>query len=210
MLAVYFDRARGKFPPCSGVHEVIFDLARPCVSYVLTMLDRARGVFQQCSRYVSTLLEVYSDLARSIIHSCSRIVSTVSRYVSTVLEVCLDCARGMIRPCSRYVFPHCSWYVSTVLEVYFDRARGKFPPCSTVLEVYFKCARVIVRLCSRYVLTEFEVIFNRNCPKSLRRAMREKLPLFRNSLHNDQDFLDTVCRLEARGRILDFFPDCSD
>ena len=59
----------------------------------------AIGIFWPCSRYDSTVLEVWFYRARCIFRPCS-----------TFIELCFDCAQ----PYSRYV--------STVLELFFGRA----------------------------------------------------------------------------------------
>ena len=107
------------FRPCSSHVSIVLEVC----------FNRARSNFRQCSRYVSIRLDVSLNCAgailllrlRSFVGAYSKYVLTVLEVFSKVLEVRIDRARCMFRTCSRYVLTLLEVH-SNVLDVYLERA----------------------------------------------------------------------------------------
>ena len=146
----------------SIVFEVSFDRARgtfqPCSKYVSTVHESSLHEvwFDRRSRCVSTVLAECFDRVRVIFRQCSRFFSTelelfltVKRYVSTDLRYILSMQEVYFHHRSRYVSTVLK-YASTVLEVCLHRIRGRFRPCPRYLLIV---ARGIFRPCSGHFST---------------------------------------------------------
>ena len=101
MLETCFDRPQSMFWPSSRYVPTDMRYFRPCMRYVLTVLEvcfnRAWSMFRRCTSHVLTV-------ARGMFQPCSG-------YVSTAYEVCFDLALDLFQ---------------LSLEVCFYRARVRF------------------------------------------------------------------------------------